>query len=197
MRSGPGVLLALAVSFAVFSFFGSVVLLTVAMMIGVPHPQRHVQQPQQELVLAASGMILVAVLMIYAQIGAGMWWVHRLWSWLPPEQRYTRHWKSWISPGTAVGFLFIPYFHYYWMFVINCGICDALDRLRVAYPTKHAAPKGLAIAAGICQFVIPLPVGSLLWLLFVRRVDAMTREMAATSRYQMHAARSPVQGFAR
>jgi hypothetical protein len=174
LRSGPSTLLSVVVSLALLCFFGSVGLFTAAIIVDVNHPN-------DTLGLAGSGMLVTCILLLYAQIGTGVWWVHRAWSWLPSDQRYTRHWKSWITPGTAVGFLFIPYFHYYWMFVINCGICDALDRLRVSYPTKRAAPKQLAIAAGICQMLIPLPVGSILWVLFARRVEAMTQEMAASS----------------
>jgi hypothetical protein len=119
------------------------------------------------------------VFLLYAQIAAGLVWLYKAWSWLPWDQRYTRHWRGWVTPSQVALMMLIPYFHYYWMFVANCGLCDALDRLRVSYPTREAAPKNLAIAACVCQFVIPFPVGSLLWLVFMSKVERMTREMSA------------------
>jgi hypothetical protein len=154
----------------------AVVGLTLAVLSSERSP-RH--QPDDTLmILGMAGMGFV-ILLLYAQIAAGLVWVHKAWSWLPMEQRYTRHWKSWIAPSQASLMLLIPYFHYYWMFVVNCGLCDALDRLRVSHPTRRAAPKGLAIAACICQLVVPFPVGSILWLLFMSRIEQMTREMSA------------------
>jgi len=132
--------------------------------------------------LMSTGIIAFMVMMflIYGQIAAGLVWLYKAWSWLPWDQRYTKHWRSWLTPSQVALMMLLPYFHYYWMFVANCGLCDALDRLRVSYPTRHAAPKQLAIAACICQLVIPFPVGSVLWLVFMNRVEAMTREMSAT-----------------
>jgi hypothetical protein len=122
---------------------------------------------------------MVLILLLYAQIATGLVWIYKAWGWLPWDQRYTRHWKSWITPGGAALMMLIPYFHYYWMFVVNVGLCDALDRLRVSYPTRDPAPKNLAIAACVCQLLIPFPVGSILWLVFMGKVERMTREMSA------------------
>lgn len=123
--------------------------------------------------------IMLLVFLLYGQIAAGLVWLYKAWSWLPWDQRYTRHWRGWLTPSQVALMMLIPYFHYYWMFVANCGLCDALDRLRVSYPTREPAPKTLAIAACVCQFVIPFPVGSFLWLVFMSKVERMTREMAA------------------
>ena len=129
--------------------------------------------------LMAIGMIglMVVILLLYVQIAIGLVWVYKAWGWLPWDQRYTRHWKGWISPGQAALFLLVPYFHYYWMFVCNTGLCDALDRLRVSYPTREAAPKSLAIAACVAQLVVPFPVGAILWYLFMTKVERMTPSM--------------------
>lgn len=135
--------------------------------------------PDETLLIA--GMVGVGglVFLLYAQIAAGLVWLYRAWSWLPWDQRYTRHWRSWLTPSQVALMMLIPYFHYYWMFVANCGLCDALDRLRVSYPTREAAPKNLAIAACVCQLLIPFPVGGILWLVFMGKVERMTREMSA------------------
>jgi len=142
----------------------------------------HTPNHEPDAGLLGVGMIglFVVVFLLYAQIAAGLTWVYKAWSWLPWDQRYSRNWRGWISPSQAALLLLVPYFHYYWMFVANCGLCDALDRLRVSFPTRHAAPKNLAIAACVCQLVIPFPVGSILWFVFMAKVEQMTREMSET-----------------
>lgn len=136
-------------------------------------------EPDPTLMAVAFIAFGATVLLLYAQVAAALVWVHKAWSWLPWDQRYTRHWKGWISPSQASLMLLIPYFHYYWMFVANCGLCDALDRLRVSYPTREPAPKTLAIIACICQLVVPIPVGGILWLVFMSKIERMTQEMSA------------------
>jgi hypothetical protein len=134
------------------------------------------------------GIVLVylSILLIYVQVGVAVWWVHKVWSWLPPEQRWSRHWKSWITPNAAAFMLLIPYFHYYWMFVVNCGMCDAFDRLRVSYATPRPAPKSLAIACGVLQIVVPfLPLAGIMWLVLMSRVERMMRDMAASNAQPM------------
>jgi hypothetical protein len=125
-------------------------------------------------------MLAFGILMfgLYGQMFVAPFWIYRAWSWLPHDQRYTKHWSSWVSPSQAAWFLVIPYFQYYWMFVINCGLCDALDRLRARYPTSALAPKPLAIAAGVCQLIIPFPVGMILWLVFMAKIEGITAEMS-------------------
>lgn len=137
-------------------------------------------RPDEGLFMVGSIVLLVTIFVFYAQCFAGMYWVYKAWAWLPPEQRYTRHWRSWITPAQAALFLLIPYFQYYWMFVINCGLCDAFDRMRVMYPTREAPSKGLAIAASVCQVAVPMPVGSILWIVFMSNMDRVTHEMSAT-----------------
>jgi hypothetical protein len=137
------------------------------------------RDPDERPFMVGALFVVLAVLMAYVQIGLGVGWIYRAWSWLPPEERWTRHWRSWIVPSHAALFLLIPYFHYYWMFVANHGLCDALDRMRARFPTRAPAPRGFALAAEICQFIIPIPVAAILWLLYMRRVEAMMAEIAA------------------
>jgi hypothetical protein len=119
--------------------------------------------------------VFAGSMLINVKAVLGLYWLYQAWSWLPPEQRYTRHWKSWITPGVAACILLIPYFNYYWMFVINCGLCDALDRMRVSY-RADPAPKGIAIAAGICQ-LIAFPVAPFVWFAFMNAVDKCMLQM--------------------
>jgi hypothetical protein len=129
-------------------------------------------------------VLYCSILLIYVQVGVGAYWVYKVWQWLPQDQRWTRHWRSWITPGQAALMLLIPYFHYYWMFVINAGTCDAFDRLRVSWATKEAAPKTLSIVCGVIQLVFPLFSG-ILWLIYMTKVERMMREMSAVSAPRM------------
>jgi len=53
--------------------------------------------------------------------------------------------------------------------------------LRVRYPTSDNAPKTLGILAGVFQLIIPLPVGAILWIIFMAKIERMTREMSAAA----------------
>lgn len=155
------------------AFLGSVGLITAAIIV---EPER----PDESLLIGGAISFTLTILLAYAKIIVGLFWLHRAWAWLPERERYSKHWRSMITPGQAAWLLLIPYFQYYWMFVINCGLCDALDRVRVFHPTRTiaAAPKQLAIAAGIAQIVVPVPVGDILWGVFMRKVEQMTVEMS-------------------
>lgn len=156
-------------------------LFTAAFIVGVDNRSGKMGDTEGALLGSSMVAVMVAVFLLYGQIAAGLVWLHRAWSWLPWDQRYTRHWRGWITPGQAAWFMLIPYFHYYWMFVANTALCDAFDRLRVNYPTRRPAPKNIAIAACISQFVLPVPVGSILWWLYMSRIEEMSREMSAAA----------------
>jgi hypothetical protein len=107
-----------------------------------------------------------------------MVWTYRFWSWIPPEHRHTPLWKKYISPGQALGFMFIPYFNIYWMFVVYLGIADILERMRVAYPTAHGPAKNLALL----RLLVPLvffPAGPFLDYFFDKHVEGMASDMQA------------------
>lgn len=174
LGSGLRTAFAIVVALAMLSFVASIGLMTGAMIVDPDHPP-------EGLIFGFVGALLFAILLLYAQIFIGLFWIYKVWSWLPEDQRWSKHWKGRIDPAMAAGMMLIPYFHYYWMFVIDCGICDAMDRLRVQFPTTRMAPKQLAIAACICQLIIPLPVGSILWLVFMSRIEEMTRDMSAAA----------------
>lgn len=158
---------------------------TIAIIRSVQSP--YGAPPDDTLMAFGALGLVVLVTLLYAQIATGLVWLYRAWSWIPQDQRYTKHTRNWLVPSHVALMMLIPYYHYYWMFVANCGLCDALDRLRVRYPTSAAAPKSLAIAACICQLLIPFPVGSLLWLIFMGKVEKMTREMSASMALLPHA----------
>lgn len=174
LGSGLRTAFAIVVALAMLAFMSSIGLMTGAMIVNPDHPP-------EGLMIGFVAALVVAILLLYAQIFIGLFWIYKVWSWLPDDQRWSKHWKGRIDPAMAAGMMLIPYFHYYWMFVIDCGICDAMDRLRTQFPTTRAAPKQLAIAACICQLIIPLPVGSILWFLFMSQIEAMTRDMSSSA----------------
>lgn len=178
MGGGPRIAFIVVVSIMLVGFVVAIGTWTAAMIAAENDPHN---PPDGTLMGVGVTGFMMVVLLLYVQIGLGLFWVYRAWSWLPWDQRYTRNWRGWITPGQAAMFLLIPYFHYYWMFVCNTGLCDALDRLRVSYPTSQPAPKTLAIAASICQLVVPFPVAAILWILFMSRVEKMTKEMSAAA----------------
>ena len=149
---------------------------TLAIVRGEDSPNH---QPDEKLMLVGLVAMVAVALLLYGQVATGLVWLYKVWSWVPPDQRYTRHWRGWLTPSQVALMMLIPYFHYYWMFVANCGLCDALDRLRVSYPTREPAPKTLAIVCCVCQLVFPFPIGSIMWLIFMGKVERMTREMSA------------------
>lgn len=152
---------------SVGSFFGAI----------VSDPER----PDARMLQVGMSILFLTILLVYVQAFLGMAWIYKAWKWLPPDERWSRHWKGWITPDMACFFLLIPYFQYYWMFVVDCGLCDAFDRLRVRYATTEPAPKTLAIMACVTQLIIPLPVGSILWLLYMTKMERMAREMSAAA----------------
>jgi amino acid transporter len=174
LSSGLRTAFLIIVVLAMLAFVSSIGCMSGAIIMNPDHPD-------DALMIAFLVCMVLAVFLLYAQIFVGLFWIYKVWSWLPEDQRWSKHWKGRIDPAMAAGMMLIPYFHYYWMFVIDCGICDAMDRLRTQFPTTRVAPKQLAIAACICQLVIPLPVGSILWLMFMGRIEEMTRDMSAAA----------------
>jgi hypothetical protein len=143
--------------------------------------------PNTALMVAGASSYGLVFVLLFTQLVLGVVWLHKAWSWLPLDQRWTRQWKSWITPEQAAGYMLIPYFHYYWMFVVNLGMCDALERLRVLYPTRQGAPKDIVLIACITQIVF-WPVAPIFWLVYMKRVEEMSREMSASAAQRRAAA---------
>jgi hypothetical protein len=125
-------------------------------------------------------MLAFPALLAYAVLA--LVWIAKSWGMLPPMARMTQSGRV-VTPGQAVGFLFVPFYNLYWYFVVSMGLCDALNRQLAAYGSPKRAPRGLAMAAAIVQ-VIPylnLFVGPLLWLPFMFMTDGAKREYARLS----------------
>jgi hypothetical protein len=112
-----------------------------------------------------------------ALIGAAVW-LHRAWESVPAAMRYTNQGR-WITPGKAIGYLFVPFYNLYWMFVVTQGLCDAVDRTLLERGAQPRAPRGLATAACATQLVpyCNLLVAPILWAIYMSRVDGARRAM--------------------
>lgn len=104
--------------------------------------------------------------------------IYRFWSWFPPEHRYTGLWRRYISPAAAAWFMLVPFFGFFWMFVIYLGAGEVLSRLRITYPTKKAPSSGLALATLLIGFVFT-PAFPILDFLFDRQTEGLAREIEA------------------
>lgn len=106
-------------------------------------------------------------------------WIYKSWSAIPLAYRYNAQGRP-FSPGEAVGYLFIPFYNLYWMFVMPPALCDAIDRVNHESGSPARAPRGLALAAAIVQLV---PYANFLfapifWFLFMRASDKAKAHMA-------------------
>lgn len=133
-----------------------------------------------ELAIAGSVMLGLGYLCVFATMALTMYWNYVFWAWVPPDQRWTNLWKKYISPGTLIGFMFIPYFNIYWMFVTYIGITDVLERMRVRFP--HSRQPNLKSQA-IMTLVVGMfffPAAPLLQYFFQKKVEEMAIEMSAS-----------------
>jgi hypothetical protein len=128
--------------------------------------------------LMGGGFFGLWYLLLFTYAIANMIWLYQFWSWIPPEQRYSSMWKKYISPATAIGFMFIPYFNLYWMFVIYLGIADIMERMRVQFPTSKGPAKNMALLTTIVPMVF-FPAGPFLQYFFAKHVEEMASEMQA------------------
>jgi len=134
-------------------------------------------------VLLAAGVALFALsnLLLMAWAALSLVWLHKFWSWIPPEQRHTSMWKKYISPNQAAFFMLIPYFGFYWIFVMNLGIADILERMRVAYPTDKPPAKTIAMLNSIVPLLF-FPAAPFLDYVFDKHVEGMAADMQARMR---------------
>ena len=108
---------------------------------------------------------------------AALVWLYKSWSAIPPQMRYTDGGK-WVSPGAAIGFLFVPFYNWYWVFVANVGLCDAINRTLVMGGGQPRAPKGLAIACciiGLIPYVNYL--SPITWTIYMFLMDSAKKEL--------------------
>ena len=74
-------------------------------------------------------------------------WIHTAWSDIPADERGD------ITPGGAVGKLFIPFYNIYWIFAISTSLCGVLNSKLVRIGSQPLAPKGLAVLGCIVHLL--------------------------------------------
>jgi hypothetical protein len=152
----------------------------IALIVGAFFHKNEFGVEDQDMSLAGLLGVCGAAVLVYVQVLVAAVWMYKAWSWLPPAERHSKMWRGAITPMQAGGFLLVPYFNFYWMFVSNYGLCDALERMRAAHPARPA-PRGVAMNAMIAQIVqlfVPIPISPILWLVYMTRAERMMREMA-------------------
>ncbi len=124
--------------------------------------------------------LLLGAFVLYAKIGIALYWLHGAWKWVPMDQRFGKDGKRY-QPG-EVFMLLIPYYHFYWVFPINLGLCDAMERLRQQTGGMQTAKRDIAMYAAITEIIpfVSLFVAPFLWLSYMRSIDTMHEEIMAS-----------------
>ncbi|PQJ28856.1 DUF4339 domain-containing protein [Rubritalea profundi] len=99
--------------------------------------------------IAIIGYIMLLILSILPYI-----YLYKAWRCLQPG-------GATITPGKAVGFLFIPLFNYYWIFVAMGGLPRQWNEIMDRYENTQDAPR-LSIGAFVCLLLLP-GVGFFIW----------------------------------
>jgi hypothetical protein len=96
---------------------------------------------EAETVAAGAGGVGLGLLLFFLALGINLFsailfyiYLYRAWFCLQPGGAQT-------SPGKAVGFLFIPLFNIYWIFVAINGLPKDWNRVVSSYPNLAGAPK--------------------------------------------------------
>ena len=121
-----------------------------------------------------------AVIGLYGPMICGLVWLYKSWNLIPAGWRVTRNQKR-ISPGEAVGFMFVPCYNLYWIFIANMGLCDALDQVLYSSGSPTRAPRGLAVAACVFHLLpyVNILLGPIMWFIFMHATDRTKREVLA------------------
>lgn len=87
------------------------------------------------------------------------------------------------SAARAVGFCFIPFFNFYWIFVTYRRLCLRVDEQREAYGLPPSDLKGLATACCIVQLIpyVGLLGWLILWPIFAGMMQASINELVRVS----------------
>ena len=148
----------------------SVVLLVVAGILAAA-------MNQSEAAVAALVPVLLGCLASIASLVLYHCWIFKSWELIPPNQRYTEGGTR-VTPSTAVGYLFIPFYGLYWRFVAHAGLCDALNRVLTAKGSHKRAPNGLAIATCVVWMIpyLNILVGPWLAIAYLIMIDGAKAE---------------------
>jgi len=91
------------------------------------------------------------------------------------------------SAGKAIGFMFIPFFNFYWMFFNYLRLCDRINDQRAMRGLSPSAPRGLAMASCIITLIpyVNFLVGYLIIEpIFVGMLQASVNELVLVTAQQ-------------
>lgn len=124
------------------------------------------------LLVGVEAGVVSTLLCLLAQWAVALVWIHRAWTRLPVGERRSSTGAE-VTPGTAVGFLFVPLFNLYWIYVTNLGLANAWNRVHENAYGVRPISVGLAKSAVLLQFVpyLNFLVAPAVWFAFMRSVD--------------------------
>jgi hypothetical protein len=125
-------------------------------------------------ILSLYGCIFLSMLFRLGAAIAHATWVSRIYGWLPGEQRYgAAGWSGLIAPSSVGWMFFIPYFTYYWDFVTNMGLADAMNRT-ASSTGVNAAPinRDSALWASVLSLLF-WPVGVFMQHTLMKNIDSL------------------------
>ena len=120
---------------------------------------QNLASPQQTITTETPSLVGVFVMLIggsilFLTMILNYVFLYRAWHILQPGEART-------SPGKAVGFLFIPFFNLYWIFVSYHGWALDWNRIRKSHSNLTSMPtvsEGLFLAGPICVLVTIVPL---------------------------------------
>jgi hypothetical protein len=132
-----------------------------------------------------------------ARIVVALMWLHKTWQDVSTELRESVG----VTPGKAVGYLFVPFLNFYWIFAMHRRLCTSLERMRIDAGGLRQAPFALATLAPIAHLVhsvvaklaTGLPVlvsyaaASALWTVYMFACDGVRGELRAKGRLGLSA----------
>jgi hypothetical protein len=104
--------------------------------------------------------VIFNVLFMIPTVLVQMIWLYKAWDAVPESCRSA-------SPGQAVGFLFIPFFNYYWIFRAIAGLSASIRRGLQAYEKGSTWGAGYGVGIAACVLVVIPYLGVLAWPLFL------------------------------
>jgi hypothetical protein len=140
----------------------------------------------EEFPVAAIGVGVAGLLLIFVAGILGMICLYRAWCCVQPGGARS-------TPGKAVGFLFIPFFNIYWIFVAFYGWAQDWTRIRASHSNLAAMPRVspplflTALIAGLCVIIpvvnlLALVAYPILYLIMMAQMHRVVNSMAAASR---------------
>jgi hypothetical protein len=94
-----------------------------------------------------SPFLWIGLISIIAGAVSGYILLYQLWKLIPADISRT-------TPGKAVGFVFIPFFNFYWVFIAYYGLGEDMNTTLQRYGIPHRVSKGLGLTLCILAIVL-------------------------------------------